>query len=181
MVSVSDQHLAQRFALLSLDFQSRRGEILLASLLQAPEACLCFSCRDDAVACMDSINRSTWKATVQGTTSVCKVFTVGSLGLIAATSGCYRLGLVRVGRDQYALGFMPIRDYSLFLMMPLEGQDGLSWMSAGSRSIVRWSRCKIRIGDLDWLAFINVYLRQANSSSQLQLFTFGKRGNMWEF
>lgn len=181
MASISDKQLAQRFTLLCLDFQCRRGEILLASILQAPEGCLCFGCRDDAVACMVSINRSTWKGAVQGAASVCKIFTVGSLGLIAATSGCYRLGLVRIGLDQYTIGFTPIHDYSLFLLMPLAGQDDLSWISAGSRSIMRWSRCKIHVGDLDWLAFINVYLRQANSSGQLQLFTFGKRGNMWEF
>lgn len=181
MAGISDKQLAQNFALLNLDSQCRRGEILLASILKAPDGCLCFGCRDDAVACMNSLDRSNWKDAAQGSASVYKIFTVGSLGLIAASSGCYKLGLVRVGLDRYAIGFTPIYDYSLFLLMPLARQDGLSWISAGSRSILRWSTCKIHVGDLSWLAFINVYLRQTNSSGQLQLFTFGKRGNIWEF
>lgn len=182
MANISARQLAQSFALKELDFHSSHGQLLLASISKAPEGCLVFSCYSDALVGLDSINGSIWKGAFEGAASVFKIFTVRSVGLIAATSGsCFRIGLVRVGMHQYTIGFKPMKEFCLFLLMsPSKGRQ-MCWASMSSRSILRWSSCKFSATDFDWLAFINVYVRQVQSSSQLQLYTFGKKGNMWEF
>lgn len=181
MTGVSTRQLAQMLVLAEMDLHSSRGEILVASVPQAPEGCLLFGCYSEALACLNSIDRSIWTGALEGAASVFKIFTVRSLGLVAASSGsCCRIGLVRVGTHQYTIGFKPLKEFSLFLLTSLSEGQRMSWASMGSRSILKWSRCELRTGDFDWLAFINLYVQQLKSSSQLQLFTFGKKGNMWE-
>ena len=181
MTGVSTRQLAQTLVLAEMDLHSSRGEILVASVPQAPEGCLLFDCYSEALACLNSIDRSIWKGTLEGAASVFKIFIVRSLGLVAASSGsCCRIGLVRVGTHQYTIGFKPLKEFSLFLLTSLSEAQHMSWASMGARRILKWSRCEFRAGDFDWLAFVNLYVQQLKSSSQLQLFTFGKKGNMWE-
>lgn len=157
----------------------------MAAVPQAPEGCLLFSCYSEALACLESIDRSIWVGTHEGTpessVSIFKIFAVRSMGLVAASSGsCCRIGLVRVGTHQYTIGFKPLKEFSLFLLTSLSEGHRMSWASVGSRRILKWSRSKFHAGDFDWLALINLHVQQMKSSNQLQLFTFGKKGNMWE-